>query len=118
MARAISDLRSGDRARVLRALPSGKDPDLALVPLLLPLLANDAVLGETLRALRRVAPRIVGQLTDALLDPREDVVVRRRVPRVLVAAPGARTVEGLLRGLEDERFDVRARCAPRPPSPP
>lgn len=111
VARAISDLRSGDRARVLRALPPGKDPDLTLVPLLLPLLANDEVLGETLRALRRVAPRIVGQLTDALLDPRQDVVVRRRVPRVLVAAPGARTVEGLLRGLEDQRFDVRARCA-------
>ena len=50
--------------------------------------------------------------------PGQNVVVRRRVPRVLVAAPGARTVEGLLRGLEDERFDVRARCAPRPPSPP
>jgi hypothetical protein len=111
VARATSDLRSGDRARVLRALPAGKDPDLALVPLLIPLLANDAVLGETVRALRRVAPRIVGQLTDALLDPRQDVVVRRRVPRVLVAAPGARTVLGLLLGLEDERFDVRARCA-------
>lgn len=111
LTRAISDLRSGDRDRVVRALPSGKDPDLALVPFLLPLLANDAVLGETLRALRRVAPRIVGQLTDALLDPRGDVVMRRRIPRVLVAAPGPRTVEGLLRGLEDGRFDVRARCA-------
>jgi hypothetical protein len=110
VARAIADLRSGDRARLLRAMPAGKDPDPALVPLLLPLLANDAVLGETLRTLRRIAPRIVGQLTDALLDPRTDVVVRRRVPRVLVAAPGPRTVEGLLRGLEDERFDVRARC--------
>ncbi len=111
VALGIADLRSGERARVLRALPPGTDPDPALVPFLIPLLARDAVLGEVVRALRRVAPRVVGQLTDALLDPRQDVVVRRRVPRVLVAVPTARTVDGLLRGLEeDAHFDVRARC--------
>jgi hypothetical protein len=111
VALGIADLRSGERARVLRALPPGTDPDPALVPFLIPLLARDAVLGEVVRALRRVAPRVVGQLTDALLDPRQEVVVRRRVPRVLVAVPTARTVEGLLRGLEeDTHFDVRARC--------
>jgi hypothetical protein len=110
LASAIADLRSGQRGPILRALPAGSDPDLGLVPFLIPLLANEAVLGEVVRSLRRVAPRIIGQLTDALLDPRQPALVRRRVPRVLVAAPTERTAEGLLRGLEDGRFDVRARC--------
>ena len=110
LAAAIADLRSGQRSRILRALPQGRDPDIALVPFLIPLLAKDAVLGEVVKMLRRAAPRVTGQLLDALLDPGQAPLVRRRVPRVLVAAPTPRTAEGLLRGLKDERFDVRARC--------
>ena len=107
---AIADLRSGHPTRVQRALPAGRDPDPALVPFLIPLLENDAVLAEVVKALRRVAPRASGQLMDALLDPAYKPVVRRRIPRVLVASPTPRVAEGLLRGLDDPRFDVRARC--------
>ena len=107
---AIADLRSRHRTRVLRALPAGQDPDPCLVPFLIPLLAQDSVLGEVVKALRRVADRATGQLLDALLDPRQEPVVRRRIPRVLVAAPTPRVAEGLLHGLDDARFDVRARC--------
>jgi ATP:ADP antiporter, AAA family len=108
---AIADLQSGQRSRILRALPVGRDPDPLLVPFLIPLLARDTVLAEVVKTLRRVAEASTGQLADALLDPKREAVVRRRIPRVLVAAPTSRTVEALLRGLEDERFDVRARCA-------
>ena len=107
---AIADLRSGHPARVRRALPAGRDPDPALVPFLIPLLDKDAVLAEVVKALRRVAPRATGQLLDALLDPAQKPVVRRRIPRVLVASPTPRVAAGLLFGLDDPRFDVRARC--------
>ena len=107
---AIADLRSGHDTRVKRALPVDRDPDPALVPFLIPLLGRDAVLGEVVKTLRRVAERTTGQLLDALLDPAQPPVVRRRIPRVLVAAPTLRVAEGLLRGLDDPRFDVRARC--------
>src|SRR6185295_10607768 len=107
---SIADLHSGQPTRVLRAIPGGRDPDPALVPFLIPLLEKDVVLGEVVKALRRVAPRATGQLLDALLDPSQKPVVRRRIPRVLVAAPTPRVAEGLLHGLDDQRFDVRARC--------
>jgi ATP:ADP antiporter, AAA family len=60
-----------------------------------------------LRTLRRVAPRVTGQLVDALLDPTLDAGVRRRLPRVLKAAPSARAAHGLLAAVSDERLDVR-----------
>ena len=108
---AIADLRSGQRSRILRVLAPGRDLDPHLVPFLIPLLARDTLLAEIVKTLRRVAEVSTGQLADALLDPKREPVVRRRIPRVLVAAPTSRTVEALLRGMEDERFDVRARCA-------
>jgi len=60
--------------------------------------------------LRRAAPRCTGQLIDALLEPGQDAVVRRRIPRVLRATPTQRVADGLLQGLRDERFDIRYRC--------
>jgi hypothetical protein len=51
-----------------------------------------------------------GQLVDALLDPTQDPVVRRRIQRVLKAAPTQRVADGLLLGLRDDRPDVRYRC--------
>jgi hypothetical protein len=107
---AIADLRSGEKDRVRRALRFSPEPPAALVPHLIPLLARDDLFLEVLRALRRVAPVVTGQLLDALLDPREDPAVRRRLPRVLKACTSRRAVEGLLSALEDAPFDVRAEC--------
>ena len=66
---------------------------------------------DVVRALRRVAPRVTGQLVDALLDPAADPVVRRRVPRVLKACPTVRAALGLQLALDDPAFDVRAAAA-------
>jgi hypothetical protein len=74
------------------------------------LLAWDDVLPEVITTLRRLAPRIEGQLVDHLLDPDGEFTVRRRIPIVLADLPTDRTVDGLLRGLEDARFEVRYRC--------
>ena len=64
-----------------------------------------------MKSLRKAAPRCTGQLLDALLDPGQDPVVRRRIPRVLRATPTQRAADGLLCGLRDERLDLRYRCA-------
>jgi hypothetical protein len=53
----------------------------------------------------------VGQLNDALLDPRSEVLIRRRVPHALGGAVGHRAIQALLRGLEDPDFEVRLECA-------
>ncbi|HEY2946554.1 MAG TPA: hypothetical protein VGN09_29240 [Vicinamibacteria bacterium] len=105
-----ADLRSRDAARVGAALAAGPlDPLLA--PQAVRLLAWDAVAAPAAEALRPLAARIAGQLVDTLLDPDEEFAIRRRIPRLLAAAGTDRAAQGLLRGLEDGRFDVRFECA-------
>jgi hypothetical protein len=106
-----ADLRSHDAGRVRAVLASSRPLPPELIPLVLALLGRDDVFTEAVGALRRVGVRCTGQLLDALLDPAEDPVVRRRVPRVLKAVPTQRAVDGLLVALRDERFDVRYRSA-------
>jgi ATP/ADP translocase len=108
---AIADLRSGDKGLVRLVLRQPPSPPAALVAHLLPLLAQDDLFLEALRALRRMAPEVTGQLLDALLDPREDPAMRRRVPRVLKVCATRRAVDGLVEGLRDELLDVREQCA-------
>ena len=74
------------------------------------LLARDDVLPDATRALRPLAAVIAGQLIDRLLDPDEDFAIRRRIPRLLADVRTDRSVDGLLRGLADDRFEVRYRC--------
>jgi len=62
---------------------------------------------DALGALRAVAHRHVGQLIDALLDPDQPFVVRRRLPRVLRVVETQRCVDGLVLALDDARFEVR-----------
>jgi len=106
----ILRLRSRDRERVRSVL--GRDVELtpALVPHAITLLAWDPVAEDAIIALRKVAPRHVGALGDALLDPYEDFAVRRRIPRVIAACRTQRAVDILLLGLEDIRFEVRFQC--------
>jgi HEAT repeat protein len=84
-------------------------PELA--GLAIRLLAWDEVAPAASEALGRVAARIVGQLTDALLDPDEEFAVRRRQPRVLQSAASPRAGAGLVAALADRRFEVRYRAA-------
>ena len=107
---AAAALRSDDRDRIHRVL---RDPAMALelVPLVVPLLGRDDLFSEAVASLRRLGPRCTGQLVDVLLDPQQDPVVRRRVPRVLKAVPTQRAMDGLMAALRDARFDVRYRSA-------
>jgi len=109
--RALADLRSGDPPRIRRAIREQREPEPVIAAQVIPLLASGELFPEALRALRRAAPWITGQLVDALLDPRTDPVVRRRIPRVLKTSPTQRAAEGLLAALQDESFDVRNAAA-------
>jgi ATP/ADP translocase len=108
---AIAELRSGQPEAVRRALRRPEAADPAVVGHLVPLLADNTVFLDVVRALRRSGPRITGQLLDALLDPRQDPAVRRRVARVLRGSPIQRAADGLLHGLSDPRFEVRRESA-------
>jgi ATP:ADP antiporter, AAA family len=105
------DLRSTDSQRIRRVLDRDIELDARTLSAAIPLLARDDLFAKVVSSLRRAAPRCTGQLVDALLDPRQDPVVRRRIPRVLGATPTQRAADGLLLGLRDERFDLRYRCA-------
>lgn len=107
---AIMALRSGDETRIRRVLASQR-LNAELVPHVIPLLKEEGVLMEALTALRRTATTGAGQLVDALLDPMQPSVVRRRLPLVLAHSESRLAVEGLSAGLDDPDWNVRFRCA-------
>ena len=105
----VARLRAPAEDDVRAALAAGPvTPELA--GHVIRLLARDDVLPEATRALRPLAAAVTGQLIDRLLDPDEDFAIRRRIPRLLADVRTDRAVDGLLRGLGDERFEVRYRC--------
>lgn len=105
----LTDLRSSDAGRVRTALAAAPLSPAAAAQAI-SLLAWDDVARDVVAALRAVADRVTGQLIDRLLDPSEEFAVRRRLPLVLASCRDERAVVGLLRGLEDRRFEVRYRC--------
>jgi HEAT repeat protein len=74
------------------------------------LLADKELRPDAIEALVKAAPTCTGQLVDALCDPRIDFHVRRRIPLVLARCPTNAAAYGLLRGIRDERFEVRHAC--------
>lgn len=109
-AQTVKDLCSNDAGLIRYALNSAL-MDIHLTPYLIPLLANDEVAEEVRIELRWLAPRITGQLTDALLDPDLPLRARQRIPGVLEASDSPRAIEGLLLGMVDTCFNVRFSCA-------
>ena len=75
------------------------------------MLAGDPVADYALVALQKVAEERIGELTDALLDPNQDDVVRRRLARVFAVAVSQRAADGLMLALDDARFDIRFQAA-------
>jgi ATP:ADP antiporter, AAA family len=111
LTQTIALLRAPDAETVRRGLRRPEASDRALVGHLIPLLARNELFLDVLRALRPPTPLATGQLLDALLDPSQDLAVRRRIPRVLRRGDAGRALEGLRRGLADPDFGVRRQCA-------
>ncbi|MET0553584.1 MAG: hypothetical protein ABW221_11140, partial [Vicinamibacteria bacterium] len=65
---------------------------------------------DAVRALRKVAPAVTGQLVDALVDSSQPDAVRRRLPHVLRVCANPLAALGLRLGLADRAFEVRYRC--------
>ncbi|MGC4081002.1 MAG: hypothetical protein QM736_02550, partial [Vicinamibacterales bacterium] len=107
----IVQLRSRDRAAIVRVL--GRDEGLApeLVPHVIPLLAWDPVAEHATFALQKVAEEHVGQFVDALLNPNHDFAIRRRLARVFSVCVSQRAVDGLVLAFDDLRFAVRREAA-------
>jgi MFS family permease len=106
----VADLCSADPGRIRRALNISFS-DVRLTPYVLPLLAIDEISEDIRTELRWLAPRIIGQLTDAMLDPDVPLLARQRLPGVLEASHNPRAIEGLLLGMADISFNVRYSCA-------
>lgn len=106
----IMALRSRDRSRISAVLRHEEGLPGTLVPHVVPLLAWDPVSEDAIYALRKVAEERIGLLIDALIDPNQPFAVRRRLARVFSVCVSQRAVDGLLLGLDDQRFEVRFQC--------
>ena len=107
---AIFYLRSGDESLIRRTLAS-RPVTADLMPHVAALLANDNLLKDVIRALRPGASNSAGQISDILLDPANNPLVRRRLPLVLASSHSPLAVVGLTEALEDRDWNVRFRSA-------
>jgi AAA family ATP:ADP antiporter len=104
-AQLVGDLLSNEPAR-LRAALSVADPSLSAF--VIPLIARADVGAQAMNVLGSFGARIVGQLTDSLLDADGvSPTVRRRLVRVIANARGPWAAAALASALEDPDFDVR-----------
>jgi len=108
--RSLADLRSGDRKRVDEALGRLTNPDALQVVQIIRLLAWDDMVTGARRVLEQVASSHIGLLVDELLNQNTDFAIRRRIPRILGTLSSERALDGLVRGLDDSRFEVRYQC--------
>jgi len=109
-AQDVADLSSMDVDRARRALSAEKPLARTAVAFAILRLADKELRDHAIRALRRTAPLIPGQLADALCDPGVESDIRRRIPRLLCECPTQQVADALLRGAEDDRFEVRYEC--------
>jgi hypothetical protein len=103
----LSELRSGDASRVGAALSDESAFEPLAITQTIRLLAWNEVSEAARSYLTRNVERVLGQLTDGLLDTSSDVAVRRRIPRILAHSASQRAVDGLLPALGDPHFEVR-----------
>jgi AAA family ATP:ADP antiporter len=106
----VGELGAEDAARARRVLRAEEPLDGATAGFAILLLANQELHLDALGALRKVATLCTGQLVDALCNQEMAFDIRRRIPRVLSASPTQDAANGLLRGAEDARFEVRYAC--------
>ncbi len=106
----VAALQSGDEGLVRQALegePLTRHEAIAAVPLI----GWDPVADEALAALRATVDEISGHVVDLLLDGSVDIVIRRRIPRLLADASTRLAVVGLREALSLPEFELRFQSA-------
>lgn len=103
----LADLRSGNLTRVREALKASPVSETIVVPQVIRLLAWNEATEPAREFLSAAGSRVIGQLTDVLLDQEQEFAVRRRIPRILARNNSQRAVDGLLAALGDPRFEIR-----------
>lgn len=109
VSRRREGLNSSQPDMVITALESGALRD-DQVESAISLLAWDEVAARAMKALAPLALSNPTPLLKHLLDPEEDFAIRRRLVRVLADATSPEAFAGVLRALEDQRFEVRYRA--------
>jgi ATP/ADP translocase len=107
----LSALRSSDLKQVNAALTDCDASDPLVATEVCLLLGRDEHAFLAHAALVPVAPRVLGLLTDLMLDTTVNSGTRRRLARIIGSVPGERAADALIRGLADPRFKVRLQCA-------
>jgi len=107
----VALLRSDDPAAVRSAVAAADLNHPLVTAQLIQLLGSREAGAEALARLQGVAERWTGLLCDCLAGNGQDYEVRRKIPGLLGGVPQQRAVDGLLIGLNDERFEVRAQCS-------
>ena len=107
----VALLRSPEAAVVRNAIASANARNPLVAAQLIQLLGSRETGTEALARIQPVAERWAGLLCDCLTGAGQDFEVRRKIPGLLAAVPHQRAVDGLLLGLSDERFEVRAQCS-------
>lgn len=118
LTRRVSDLMGGDPAAIKAALRTPWSSEAAsrllrhrLATHAIPLLSQAGVEDDVEEYLRRVAPRVIGQLCDALLADEVPFEAKRRLAGVLADQHDLRALEALLRSLEIADFALRIEVA-------
>jgi len=111
LAAAAAALWSGDESQARRALKNWNAQMWPLVPSAIVLLRDKSLFADARAALLSMPEILTGQLIDALIDPEMDLVVRRRIPRILAESGMQSAANGLLAGITDDKFDVRYACS-------
>jgi hypothetical protein len=109
----VSDVRTllgGDSAAVSAVL-TRPSLDLRLAPFVVPYLGRSSASRQAVAALRGMGKGIAGVLSDAMAQPEQPVVVRRRIPYVLRGMRGAGVVQALTFALSSDVLEVRYRAA-------
>jgi ATP:ADP antiporter, AAA family len=107
----LAALRSSDPRRVQSALRTADLSDPLLAAQVCLLLQNSQFAPWAQSALMAAPEKVLGLLTDFLLNHSLDVGVRRMLPRIIASAGGPRAADCLVTGLQDNRFEVRLQCA-------
>jgi ATP/ADP translocase len=107
----LARLNSADLHSVARTLEETTDWDESHIPVIIRLLARDALFDRARLALMTVGEPAVPLLTQRLVDESTDFVIRRRIPRVLARMGGVEADDALLEAVATDRFEVRYRAA-------